>query len=64
LAALDAERQPIAADLVETSRRLGRGLVECAPDWSGLTGVAAEQFMTGLIAGQNLYLQPTAGSAP
>lgn len=60
LAALDSDRCLVARELVETSRLLGRGLVEHTPDWAAMSTQQAEQFITGLIAGRSLYLQPSA----
>jgi 2-polyprenyl-6-methoxyphenol hydroxylase-like FAD-dependent oxidoreductase len=60
LAAFDEARCPAATEIVETSRLLGYGLVEQTPDWTAMSEQQAKQFITGVIAGRNLYLQPSA----
>ena len=55
LAAFDAERCPAAAQLVESSRLLGHGLVEHTPDWTALSDEEAEHFISGVMA--PLYTQ-------
>lgn len=60
LAAFEAERCPAGAEIVEISRLLGQGLVERSPDWASMTNEQAELFITSLIAGHTLYMQPSA----
>jgi 2-polyprenyl-6-methoxyphenol hydroxylase-like FAD-dependent oxidoreductase len=55
LAGFDAERCPAAAQLVESSRLLGHGLVERTPDWTALSDEEAEHFISGVMA--PLYMQ-------
>jgi len=60
VAAFDAERCGEATELVETGRLLGRGLVEHTPDWAAMSTAQVEQFISALIAGRSLYMQPSA----
>jgi 2-polyprenyl-6-methoxyphenol hydroxylase-like FAD-dependent oxidoreductase len=64
LAAFDAQRCPAATDLVETSRLLGRGLVEQTPNWTAMDKGEAEHVIVGLIAGRRSYIQPSAAADP
>jgi len=59
LAAFEAERCPAGTEVVEMSRLLGHGLVSHTPDWAGMTAQEAELFITSLIAGRTLYMQPS-----
>ena len=59
LAALEADRLPAATEAVEISRLLGHGLVERTPNWASMTCEEIERYVTGLIAGHTLYLQPS-----
>jgi 2-polyprenyl-6-methoxyphenol hydroxylase-like FAD-dependent oxidoreductase len=60
LAAFDTECCPAGKEVVEISRLLGRGLVEHPPDWANMSSAQAQQFITSLIAGRTLYMQPSA----
>jgi 2-polyprenyl-6-methoxyphenol hydroxylase-like FAD-dependent oxidoreductase len=55
LAAFNADRCTAARDLVETSRRVGRGLVEDTPDWTTMTADEVEHFTNSLITASWLY---------
>ena len=59
LAAFEAERCPAGTETVEISRLLGHGLVGNTPDWAAMTCEQAERFITSLIAGHKLYMQPS-----
>ncbi|MGQ0467317.1 MAG: FAD-dependent monooxygenase [Sporichthyaceae bacterium] len=60
LAAFDRERCPEATALVETSRLLGRGLVEDTPAWATMSEAEVERYATSLVAGRAVYVQPPA----